>query len=307
MRVHHRLLRAAVEHLDVEAERGSRGRAPTPCAGPRAPGRCRPRRARACRSSASYVFMRVSASTSSPFGLADERVQHGAGVEALADRASRARRRARTRARGGAGCGSGTRRRAPSPSGEKSARTSRGESTNFPKRGCFGCGRTRIVPPIEVRLVGVVLEHHVGARMVGALGAVDALQVARLVPREDVADRRASRRPCRRAFTSATVCPLPSLLAELGRHRERERNRPRVLLAAVLDVAPRRGRDRRSRDPSGPVSGREARRRRSGRRSRGRRRRRDLRQRRRLRLERPAARSPEPCRRPARRARRAGE
>ena len=51
-----------------------------------------------------------------------------------------------------------------------------------------GCGRTWIVAAEQMRLVGVSLQHHVGAGMIGPLGEIDALDVFRLVPRENVAD-----------------------------------------------------------------------------------------------------------------------
>ena len=40
----------------------------------------------------------------------------------------------------------------------------------------------------EMRFLGVPFEDHVGTGMIGPLGAVDALDVARLVPLEDVGD-----------------------------------------------------------------------------------------------------------------------
>ena len=72
--------------------------------------------------------------------------------------------------------------------GLKSLRTSLGESTYLPKRGCLGCGKTRIAAAQEVRLVGVALQDHVAAGMVGPIGEIDRLEVMGLVPRIDVAD-----------------------------------------------------------------------------------------------------------------------
>ena len=40
----------------------------------------------------------------------------------------------------------------------------------------------------QMRLVGVALQHHVAAGMIGPLGQIDALQILHFVPREDVGD-----------------------------------------------------------------------------------------------------------------------
>ena len=83
-------------------------------------------------------------------------------------------------------------------------------------------------------LFGRTGQHHVGAWMVGPLGLINALQVARLVPRKDVADIQG-----RNDF--ASLVGKGHLLARLeaagdfGGHGQRNRDRPSVLLPVVLD------------------------------------------------------------------------
>ena len=67
------------------------------------------------------------------------------------------------------------------PFSRNSARVSRGDRTNWPYSGCFGCGSTRTSPPSSMSRGSSM--HHPAAGMVGPLGAVDALDVARPCPR----------------------------------------------------------------------------------------------------------------------------
>ena len=83
--------------------------------------------------------------------------------------------------------------------------------------------------------VARVAHHHLAAGMVGALGAVDALDVRGLVPGEDVAH-------VQRADDLALAVDQGHRLAGLQRARpvalstgKRQRNRPGVLLAVVDD------------------------------------------------------------------------
>ena len=90
--------------------------------------------------------------------------------------------------------------------------------------------------PQEVRLVGVPLEDHVRARVIGAVSEVDAFQVLLLVPLEDVAD-------VERGHDVAGAVGQCHLLAggELGGQvagdGEREGDGPGVLFALVNDEA----------------------------------------------------------------------
>ena len=84
----------------------------------------------------------------------------------------------------------------------------------------------------QVRLVGVALEHHVGAGMIGALGQVDALDVGGLShAKTSLISSVAIDCP---PFASATVWPGLSLPAS-SRRSESDRNGPGVELAVVLD------------------------------------------------------------------------
>ena len=86
----------------------------------------------------------------------------------------------------------------------------------------------------QMRFLGVALEDHVRTGVIGPIGAVDALEIARLVPFKDVADvERRHDLPVR--GRESDLFPRRKRRGDLFRDGKRQRNRPRVELAIVLD------------------------------------------------------------------------
>ena len=171
--VHHRFLRAAVEHLDVQAQQDHAVGHRLAARAPRAPGRCRRRPARGSRSAPRRCASARRRRRRRPWSRrsADSGRPRRCARPAAA---SPGRRPGRTRGRGAAGCGSGRPRPAASPF-RPAAGGPRGASARTCRTaGPCGCGRTSDRAAQQVRLVGVALEHHVAAGVVGPIGKIDA-------------------------------------------------------------------------------------------------------------------------------------
>ena len=230
--VHHRFLRAAVEHLDVQAEqnhavghgllpRSPQRRVAIPFAQP---------------ALVDQGFVGVHPDVGLhvvALGLADERIQSRAGVVPLAEQrfqpvdegvlVGTVQRVARLK------------RDDPVPA------LGREELADFARRedvlaelGMLGLRQDLNLAADEVRLVGVPLQHHVGAGMIGPLGEIDALNILRLVPLEDVADVEGGDDRAGRVRQSDPLARL-QLRGEFLRDRQSQRNRPGILLAVVFD------------------------------------------------------------------------
>ena len=85
-----------------------------------------------------------------------------------------------------------------------------------------------------MRLVGVALEHHVAAGVVGPIGEIDRLEVMGLVPRIDVAEFQRGHDLAGRVHQGHFLARLEPG-GQLRGHRQGDRNRPGVELALVLD------------------------------------------------------------------------
>ena len=86
----------------------------------------------------------------------------------------------------------------------------------------------------QMRLVGVGLQHHVAAGMVGPLGQIDAAQVLFLVPRIDVGDVQHGD-DLAGGVDQRRLLARPKPLGQLLGDRQGQGNRPGVELAVVLD------------------------------------------------------------------------
>ena len=231
-RVHHRLLGPAVEHLDVEAEEDHP-------IGHRLAARSPERRIAVAVAERAGLEQRLVGAHAhlGPdvvfLGLADERHERRPGVVAGAEERlegidQRVLVRAVERVARLEGDGA-----IPALGAQQRPHLARGAEIAA-EGGVRRLWQRADRPAEQVGLVGVGLEHHVGAGVVHAVGLVDAAEVLALVPRVDV--REVERRhDLARAVRKCHPFARPEPLGERARDRERDRDRPRPAPAPVLD------------------------------------------------------------------------
>ncbi len=109
-----------------------------------------------------------------------------------------------------------------------------GSQNVFAKRGMLRLRQDANFAAEEMRFVGIALEHHIGAGVIGSLGEVDRLDVARLVPLEDIGDVERGD-DVAGGVGEGDFLALAQLAGEFLGDRQRKWDRPGVELAIVLD------------------------------------------------------------------------